>query len=49
MSVVLQAMLNLAFLGIVILALLGAIDYITDSLKIFMKALRNYRERNGRK
>lgn len=47
--VVLQAILNLAFMCIVILALLGAIDYMRDSVKIFLKALRNYRERNGRK
>jgi hypothetical protein len=46
--IVLQAVLTIAFLFIAILALMGAIDYMTDSVKIFIRALRRYRERSGR-
>lgn len=42
----LQAVLNLAYLTIAIFALLGAIDFIKDSLVIFKEALRKRRERN---
>lgn len=45
---VLEAVLNLAYLIIVIFALLGAIDFIKDSLVIFKEALRKRRERNDR-
>jgi hypothetical protein len=45
---VLQAMLNLAYLIVVIFALLGAIDFIKDSVTIFKEALRKRRERNDR-
>lgn len=48
MPIFLQAVLRIAFLFIVILALMGAWDFMTDSLQIFMKALRRYRERNDR-
>lgn len=45
---VLQVVLNLAYLTIAIFALLGAIDFIKDSLVIFKEALRKRRERNDR-
>ena len=45
---VLRAMLNLAYLIVVIFALLGAIDFIKDSVTIFKEALRKRRERNDR-
>jgi hypothetical protein len=45
---VLQAVLNLAYLTIAIFALLGAIDFIKDSVVIFKEALRKRRERNDR-
>jgi hypothetical protein len=45
---VLQAILNMAYLIIAIFALLGAIDFMTDSLAIFKEALRKRRERNDR-
>ena len=43
---VLQAILNMAYLIIAIFALLGAIDFLTNSLTIFKEALRKRRERN---
>ena len=46
---VLQAILNTAYLIIAIFALLGAIDFIRDSLDIFKEALRKRRERDDRK
>lgn len=42
----LQVVLNLAYLIIAIFALLGALDFIKDSLAIFKEALRKRRERN---
>jgi hypothetical protein len=45
---VLQVVLNLAYLIIAIFALLGAIDFIKDSVVIFKEALRKRRERNDR-
>lgn len=44
----LQAILNMAYLIIAILALLGAIDFMKDSVAIFKEALRKRRERNDR-
>jgi len=44
----LQAILNMAYLAIAAFALLGAIDFIRDSVAIFKKALRKRRERNDR-
>jgi len=44
----LQAVITAAFLFIVIFALIGAADYMKDSVGIFRKALRRHRERNGR-
>lgn len=44
----LQAILNMAYLIIAIFALLGAIDFIMNSLAIFKEALRKRRERNDR-
>lgn len=44
----LQAILNMAYLTIAIFALLGAIDFMRDSLAIFKEALRKRRERNDR-
>ena len=46
---VLQAILNMAYLIIAIFALLGAIDFIKESLVIFKEALRKRRERDNRK
>ena len=46
---VLQAILNMAYLIIAIFALLGAIDFIKDSLVIFKEALRKRRERDNSK
>jgi hypothetical protein len=46
MPIYLQALINIAFLFIVLLALLGAVDYIRDSVKIFMNAQRKYLQRN---
>ena len=43
---VLQAILNMAYLIIAIFALLGAIDFIKESLVIFKEALRKRRERD---
>lgn len=48
MPIVLQAVFTIAFLIVTILALMGAIDFMADSLKIFMEALRRFRERNSR-
>lgn len=45
---VLQAILNMAYLIIAIFALLGAIDFIKESLVIFKEALRKRRERDDR-
>jgi hypothetical protein len=45
---VLQAILNMAYLIIVVFALLGAIDFMKDSVTIFKEALRKRRERNDR-
>lgn len=42
----LQAILNMAYLIIAIFALLGAIDFMIDSLAIFKEALRKRRGRN---
>ena len=47
MTEFLHAMLIVAFIAIVMFALLGAIDYIMGSVKIFI-AFRRYRERNRR-
>ena len=44
----LQAILNMVYLIIAIFALLGAIDFMRDSLAIFKEALRKRRERNDR-
>ena len=38
--------LRLLFMAIVVLALLGAADYIIESIQIFRTALKKYRERN---
>jgi hypothetical protein len=45
---VLQAILNMAYLVIAFFALLGAIDFMRDSVTIFKEALRKRRERNDR-
>jgi hypothetical protein len=45
---VLQAILNMAYLIITVFALLGAIDFMKDSVTIFKEALRKRRERNDR-
>jgi hypothetical protein len=45
---VLQVVLNLAYLIIAIFALLGAIDFIKDSVAIFKEAFRKRRERKDR-
>lgn len=45
---VLQVVLSLAYLIITIFALIGAIDFIKDSVAIFKEALRKRRERNDR-
>jgi hypothetical protein len=45
---VLQAIMNMAYLIIVVFALLGAIDFMKDSVTIFKEALRKRRERNDR-
>lgn len=45
---VLQVVLSLAYMIIAIFALLGAIDFIKDSVAIFKEALRKRRERNDR-
>lgn len=45
---VLQVVLSLAYLIIAIFALIGAIDFIKDSVAIFKEALRKRRERNDR-
>jgi hypothetical protein len=42
----LQIILNTAYLTIVICALLGAIDFMKESVAIFKEALRKRRERN---
>lgn len=44
----LQAILNMVYLVVAILALLGAIDFMKDSVNIFKEALRKRRERNDR-
>jgi hypothetical protein len=44
----LQAILNIAYLVIAVFALLGAIDFIKESVTIFKEALRKRRERNDR-
>lgn len=44
----LQAILNMAYVAIAVFALLGAIDFIRDSVAIFKEALRKRRERNDR-
>jgi hypothetical protein len=49
MSSVMHAILNAAYLTIVILALLGAIDFMKESVDIFKETLRKRRERNDRK
>lgn len=46
MPIFLQEVLKIAFLFIVILALMGAKDYIFESVRIFRRALKNFRERN---
>ena len=46
MTDILQAFFNLALFCLVGLALLGALDYIVTSVKIFRRALKRYRERN---
>lgn len=43
-----QEVLNLAYVTIAIFALLGAIDFMKESLAIFKEALRKRRERNDR-
>jgi hypothetical protein len=43
-----QAILNFAYLSIVVFALLGAIDFIKESWTIFKEALRKQKERNTR-
>lgn len=42
-----QAILNVAYLAIAILALLGAIDFMKESWAIFKEALRKKRARNS--
>lgn len=50
MEIFYQRVLVFGFLIIVILACLQAVDFIVDSLEIFIKAFRNYkRGRDGRK
>lgn len=46
---VLQAIMNMTYVTIAIFALLGAIDFIKESLAIFKEALRKRRERDNRK
>lgn len=46
MPIFLHALTNLALLIFVVLALLGARDYIVDSWTIFERALKRYRERS---
>ncbi len=46
---VLQALMIMAYLIIAIFALLGAIDFMVDSLAIFKETLRNRRGRNDDK
>ena len=45
---VLHVVLSLAYLIIAVFALLGAIDFIKDSVAIFKEALRKRRERKDR-
>ena len=45
---VLQAVLNFGYLVIAVFALLGAIDYMKESVTVFKEALRKRRERNDR-
>ncbi len=49
MDVLTDTILNFAYLAIAILALLGAIDFMKESVVIFKEALRKRRERNDRK
>ncbi len=46
---VLQEIMNTTYVTIAIIALLGAIDFIKESLVIFREALRKRIERNDRK
>lgn len=48
MDVLMNTILNVAYVAVAILALLGAIDFMKESLVIFKEALRKRRERNGR-
>ena len=45
---VLQVILNIAYLIVAIFAVLGAIDFMMESVVIFKEALRKRRERNDR-
>lgn len=45
---VLEAFLNTIYVTIAVFALLGAVDFIKESLLIFREALRKRRERNDR-
>ena len=45
---IMQAILNFAYLSIAVFALLGALDFIKESWAIFKEALRKLRERNAR-
>ena len=45
---VLQVILNIAYLIVAIFAVLGAIDFMRESVLIFKEALRKRRERNDR-
>lgn len=44
----LQTILSIAYLAIAVFALLGAIDFMKQSVAIFKEALRKRRERNDR-
>jgi hypothetical protein len=41
-----QRILIITFVGIAVVGLLGAVDFIIDSVKIFRNAFRNWRARN---
>ena len=43
-----QAILNTAYIVIAVFALLGAVDFMKESVAIFKEALRKRRERNDR-
>jgi flagellar biosynthesis protein FlhB len=46
MPALMQIAINLVLLFVVVMAILGAVDYIVESVAIFTRTLRRYRERN---